>query len=478
MIRFTRSGYVILPLVAAAFVGRATTAHAQAKPPAPTPTTDARAEAPAKPEPPSGSAEASANEQARLEKSAAPPLRLEDAIRLAMTNNERARKIPLRVEAAQGQLERSRTAFFPSLTAGGTGTLQDTADKTGRQLSTNGTLTLAQPLLNPSAFPLYAQSRHQLESEKWGAEQDRRVLGFDTARTFLQVLTAERVLDAAKRSADRAQGNVDDTQARVDAQLASTNDATRARIAYASAQRAVAQAQGNVSKAYLQLGFLVGQRVEGPLAEPDRTTSSAERFGSTPAQALEAARERRADLRSAHERTESLRLSASEPLYRLIPSLGAQAQLRVVPDPTATERLTSGNVSLNLTWQIFDAGARYADRKTRLAQADSQALDEQLLRRSVETDTRIAVVGLRAARDAYNIANEALAQAQLNVEETEILYRQGLARAIELTDANASRYDAEVTRASAKLQMEQAYLDLRFALGLDAIDGGKGPTSP
>ncbi len=479
LIHFTRSGY-FLALVA--LLGAARPAHAQGSGTADAPGTadaTARTEAPAKPEPPSGSPEAAAAETARLEKSEAPPLRLEDAIRLAMTNNERARKIPLRIETAEGQLERARTAFFPSLTAGGSGSLQDTADRNGRQLTTNGTLTLAQPLLNPSAFPQYAQSRHQLESEKWGAAQDRRVLGFDTARTFLQVLTAERVFEAAKRSAERAQGNLDDTQARVDAQLASTNDATRARIALATAQRSVAQAQGNVSKAYLQLGFLVGQRVQGPLAAPDRTTSSAERFGSTPAQALDAARDRRPDLRSAHERTEALRASAREPLYRLIPSLGAQAQLRVIPDPAATERLTSGNVSLNLTWQIFDAGARYADRKTRLAQADSQALDEQLLRRSVETDTRIAVAGLRAARDTYTIANDALAQAQLNVEETEILYRQGLARAIELTDANASRFDAEVTRATAKLQMEQAYLDLRFALGLDAVDDdGKGSASP
>ena len=58
--------------------------------------------------------------------------------------------------------------------------------------------------------------------------------------------------------------------------------------------------------------------------------------------------------------------------------------------------------------------------------------------------------------------------------ETQILYRQGLARAIELTTANAQRFDAEVTRATAKLAMEQAYLDLRFALGLDAVgESGK-----
>jgi outer membrane protein TolC len=53
--------------------------------------------------------------------------------------------------------------------------------------------------------------------------------------------------------------------------------------------------------------------------------------------------------------------------------------------------------------------------------------------------------------------------------ETEILYQQGLARALEVSDANGRRFDAEVNRATAKLSMQQAYLDLREALGLGPI---------
>jgi outer membrane protein TolC len=113
---------------------------------------------------------------------------------------------------------------------------------------------------------------------------------------------------------------------------------------------------------------------------------------------------------------------------------------------------------------------RYADRRSRLAQADSQAFDEALLRRSVETDVGLALASLKAAREALRVAEEAVTAAQASVEETEILYRQGLARAIELTDANARRFDAEVSRASSKLTMEQAYLELRFALGEGPVD--------
>ena len=48
------------------------------------------------------------------------PLTIDQAVHLALTNNERAIKAPLRVEVAKGQLERARAAFLPTMVAGGT----------------------------------------------------------------------------------------------------------------------------------------------------------------------------------------------------------------------------------------------------------------------------------------------------------------------------------------------------------------------
>jgi outer membrane protein TolC len=402
-------------------------------------------------------------------------LRLETAVRLALENNERARKAPLRVEAARGQLDRARGAFFPSLTAAGTGQTRLQEDRSGRSTTTSGTLTLTQPILNPSAFPAYSQASHQVESEKWGSVQDRRLLAFDTARAFLLALTQERVFEASTRRLDRAKANLQNAEARAAAGLASVNDATRSALELATAAREVAQSEGRVATAYLNLGFLVGRTVSPPLAPPDRTTQAAESFESSPENQVRAALDRRPDLRSAHERTEALRASASEPRYRLAPTLSASAAMRVLPDPLPSERGHEETATLNLSWQIFDAGFRYADRRQRVAQAESQALDESLLRRSINNEIRVALATLKAARESFRISEEGITAAQRNTEETEILYRQGLARGLELTDATAKRFDADVTRASAKLTMEQAYLELRFALGLGPVDDGPPP---
>ena len=401
--------------------------------------------------------------------SADPQLSLEDAVTLALSTNERAQKAPLRVEVAQGQLERARAAFLPSVVATGTGALRSTEDRNGRILSGSGLLALNQPLLNLPAFPLYAQARHQLESERWGAVQDRRLLAFDTAQAFLLALTNERLFEAATGRLERARENQRTADARAKAALASTNDVTRAIIETTTATREVAQAQGRLARAYLELGFLVGRAVTGGLTAPDRITQTAERSAIRPEDVAQNAEARRPDVRASHERTEALRASAKEPLYRLAPTLGASAQIRATLLPVAPDTAFDESLQLNLTWNIYDAGVRYADRKTRSAQAESQALDEKQLRRSIATDIGVALAALRAARESYRISEEAVEAAKRNTAETEILYQQGLARAIEVSDANGRRFDAEVNRATAKLAMQQAYLDLRYALGLGPL---------
>ena len=205
---------------------------------------------------------------------AAEGLTIEDAVRLALQNNERARKAPLRVEIAEGQLERARDAFFPTLVGSGATTYKPDPGR-NPSTTTSGALTLSQPLFNPSAFPQYAQQKHSLESEKWGSVQDKRQVAFDTAKAFIQALTLEHVQDSAKRKADTAKISLEAARARADAGLASTNDVTKAELQLATSLGQVATTQGNVVKAYISLSFLVGQKVAPPLVPPDNTTRAA-----------------------------------------------------------------------------------------------------------------------------------------------------------------------------------------------------------
>ncbi len=402
---------------------------------------------------------------------AAGGMRLDAAIRLALANNERAKRAGWRLEVAEGQVTRARASFLPSVTAGGSATQRLYEDTRGARLNSSASLTASQPLLNVSPWVLYAQARRNRSAERYAALDERRVLAFDTARAFVQALTYENVLQAALRRRERAEANLQNAKARGEAQLASTNDATRAQLEFSTANREIANARGNVERGYLQLGFLVGAPVTPPLAPPDGTTQAAELFNGNPDALANAALGRRPDVRAQHHRVEAAQFGALEPNYRFVPQLSLAAQSRVSPDPTFnSDRWHDETLTLNLNWQIWDGGARDGDRRSREAQAEIASYDERLLRRGVHVEVRSALATLRASREAYQAAGEGVEVARRNVEEAEILYRQGLARALELVTATAQRFEAEVGLATAKLNMEQAYLELRFAVGLSPTD--------
>ncbi len=164
-------------------------------------------------------------------------LRLEDAIQLSLTRNERVRISELNVIVAEAAVERARTAFLPVLSANANDTLT-AAVAAGQPNNVGaGNLLITQPIVNVPSWPLYAQARAQAEAQRAQNVDDKRVLAFSAAASFFAVLGAQGIVDAAERELENARSNLADTQARADAQLTSSNDVTRAQIDLASAER-------------------------------------------------------------------------------------------------------------------------------------------------------------------------------------------------------------------------------------------------
>lgn len=392
-----------------------------------------------------------------------------------MQHNERARQADLRIESAQGSVMRARASFLPSVNAGGSANASDVrADRGQDTWSTSGNLTLTQPLIVPSTWPTYSQQKKLQHADESGSLQDKRTLGFDTARAYIQGIAAEQALAAAKSRLARARANFDVASARAEAQLASTNDVTRASLDLSSASQNEATQGGALRRAYLSLGFLVGQDVAGPLVAPDGLTSTTALLAQGVGQLLKQVAERRADLRELRFRADAAKTSASEPYYRMFPTLNAQAGVRATPGQPVGVPLTESTLTLNVNWPIFDGGSRYGDIRQRDAQAETARLTSKLQERNAVITVNQALASFEAAKSAFEFATTAVVAADRSIEETQVLYQQGLARAIELTTANGQRFDAEITRVSAKLQLEQACFDLRAALGLNPLDDSNG----
>src|SRR6185436_2575558 len=184
---------------------------------------------------------------------------------------------------------------------------------------------------------------------------------------------------------------------------------------------------------------------------------------------VERAQQERSDLAARRITVESLRAFAEEPAARFIPSVDFNAQARNFNDGPISNRDNDGFVGLTMSWSVLDSGVRAADRAERLSllRGAELALDAAL--REVERQVRSAAVALATEQAALLNATAATTAARKNADETSELYRQGLASALELADANQQLFEAEVAEVTARFRMAVAYLASREAAGKPAI---------
>ena len=396
------------------------------------------------------------------------PLTIDRAIALAVAQNERAAIAEAVVEAAEARVSRARTAFFPRVDISGN-LRGDYGDETERTLSTTAFLT--QPLFDARIFPFYRQQRLIRDAARLNASETRRLLAYDAAATFLTTLSYEQVLRAAERRREFAQTNLDDVRARFEAGLVSSNDVTRAELELATAVRGTAQAGGDVQSSRVDLETLLHADIaEAPLAEPVSMLEAAAAPAAVTEATISAAQSDRTDIAAQRALLEAERAFAEEPAARFIPSLNLTAQTRDINDGALSNRNNEGFVGVSFAWPLFDAGVRNAERAERNAIVRGSELELELELREVERQMRGAAVQLTTEQASLREATAALRAAQKNADETNTLYREGLASALELADATQQLFEAEVALVTARYRMALAYLSLREAAG-DTLSG-------
>ena len=400
------------------------------------------------------------------------PLTIERAVQLAVERNERAAIADTTVEAAEARVGRARTAFLPRVDISGSYRNDFETDSTDRTLQTAALVT--QPIFDARVFPLYRMARFERDATRFNAADARRLLAFDAAATFLTTLSLEQVLLAAENRRVFAQTNLDDVRARFEAGLVSSNDVTRAELELATAVRGVAQASGDVQSSRIDLETLVKAEVEA-LAQPVALLDAADEAPVASEAQITEAQQRRPDIAAQRASIEALRAFAQEPAARWLPSVLFQAQTRNINDGAIFDRANAGFFGFSFAWPIFDAGVRSAERKERNAIVRGAELQLEFEQRGVEREFRGATVQLTTEQAALREAIAALRAARKNAEETNALYREGLASALELADANRQLFDAEVAEVTARFRMAIAYLALREASGLGPVsDNGQG----
>jgi len=409
------------------------------------------------------------------------PLRLtlDDAVAKAVDASHRLGEARARQAGAEATVVVRRKADDPSATASAGYTRTNHVDEFGVP-QPNGALRVIYPDIPDNfhtrlelVWPVYTGGRAdaleraaQAEATASGSDLAavRLDLRLEVARAYWALVTAEetvRVLDATVTWADRS---LADVRTRVDAGFLPPNDVSRSEAQRARQALLLIEAKGRVQSVTVDLSRLMGLTEPVPIEPVDRLESPVPTASDTSALVTEAL-EQRPELTALSLRADSVdaRLSAiaatRKPMVAFASGYDvANPNPRIFPRQDAWQG--SFDISLNVSWNVWDSGRAAAERTE--AQASATALRERKAdtESQIRADVQKQLVELASSRAALVPAGLAVTAAEETRRVVDDRYEAGVATTLDVLDAQLAVLQAALdrTRVLADIRLSEARL--------------------
>ena len=413
------------------------------------------------------------------------PLTLERAVEMALATSHRLAELDARREGAAAAVETRRLGDHPTIAALAGYTRTNHVDEFGITMPTGATriiypdvpdnartrIDLQWPIYTFGRFDaLERAARAEVRAAQGDIATARRDLALEVTRAFWAVVTARASVGVLVESLARMDASLVDVRNRLDVGLVPPSDVLSIEAQRARQQMLLIRARNTFEQTLTDLRYLTGQapgapieilaRLEEPRSPAPTTT------GTLLADALTNRPERGA-MTARIEGTEQ-RLQAALANRRPVIGLGAgvdYARPNTRIFPRAAEWNPSWDVSVNLTWTLWDGGKVKAETaevtaaqraaRERLADFDAR-LAADITRSTLEVDSARAVVtatdeAVRAATEARRVVGER--------------FDAGVATSTEVLDAQVALLQAQLDRTQALAVVRLAEARLDWALG-------------
>lgn len=316
-------------------------------------------------------------------------------------------------------------------------------------------LTVTQPVYNGQFFP--ARKLADLAERQAYAAVEQATFYSQQAYTqlYFQAVGLQHYSDIAKANVETARISLDRAQKLYDARAGSEVDLTRAEVSFLTALSDYENANISYRLSIEALATLLRVPPDFDVQDP----------GDLPVpSSLEAvvqnAFEQRAELEVADTEIEAADIAAKQARAGFQPYIFAQGQANAQRVTAFTGRAVTWNVSLNLSWDIWDGGRARRARRT----ADVSAYQAQIRRQQLEDQIRHEIRSAWLTMDAQsNIVrrSEATANiAQVNYDVAVRASELGAGSALEIDVAQNALFRANLALADAMVQQRAAVYEL------------------
>jgi outer membrane protein len=412
-------------------------------------------------------------------------LSMQDALKLAMLNNNELMAVVQQREVAKGKVVESYSEVLPSVTGvAGYRRLDKVSsfEVNGNSISLgevdnySADLVVRQPLYRGGAISaaLRAARLYELYSDEQVRAQLQKTI-YEVAVSYFDTLLAQQLYKVNEEAVNSAQAQLDDVQAKRGQGMASEFDILRAQVDVSNFRAEMIQQKNRISIAKTKLLKAMGVIQSGQLELADDL-----RYENTPPElmgSVKTAYQNRADLYLAEYelrlQKESVTVAQSE-YWPQAYGLFTQGWSR--PDPH-TQMLdqwghfwTTGVV---LEWPLFSG----LGREGRIIQERAIYRQKQYLLKNTEQkvflEVQQAVLNYQDAEEFVDSQKLNLNRATEGLRLAEVGYREGVNTRVELTDARSALTRASGLYYQSLYQHTLARLNLQFATGVLGPNAGQ-----
>jgi outer membrane protein TolC len=399
-------------------------------------------------------------------------LTLEEAIAIGYRNHADVAIAQENVVQARERVTQAKTPILPTVTAALDYSGSGVTDL-GGVFGTGPRRTIFDEGLQPSIRSQYTffdqgqtrlsvrQARSGVTSAQQGLRDVRRNIRFNITSDYIGYLRSEqeRLLREEQVRLAQQQLELVDAEIQVGKAARSDREPVRRELAQANVRRIEAQNNVNVSASALRnsMGLSVGQPLMiTELPQPDFTVPG---YDESVALALR----NRPDLAQDVATVDAS--SAALSLARLRRRAVLEMQVSANVTPKNDRSRADWGVGAGVTMPIWDAGLT----RSRAEEAEARLLgDRQRLgqtRKDIEAEVQQALLNLASAKERVDASKVSVEAAQVALDAANAKYQQGLARIIDLTDAQVGFFSARIDAINALYDFYQAQAQLDRAVG-------------
>lgn len=285
-----------------------------------------------------------------------------------------------------------------------------------------------------------------------------------TTNSFFDALAAKQLLLVREASLRRAEQQLETSVARLQAGAATRSDSLRSLVGVGNAQLQLVTTQATLAAAEATLGRLVGE--ESRVAATDDSTlfGVVETLDAAVLRTEALARSPQVQAADAQARSTRAALSASRSTYwpSLILSGNYQQNATSRNDYTF---LSQNQVSLALSWNLFNRFSREQNVAAQAVSADNAAATAADTRRLVLANLTARLADLDAARLRIEITGRSQVAAEEDVRVQQERYRLGASTILDLMTAQEALTQAEVDAVTARFDYLRAQAAIEALIG-------------